>query len=77
MSGAMGFGSTRDSRYAQRRSLSPSDFTTFLLLSIGECVLEAGRGMWGEFLCATAADISFDDEIGGRLRECVLRVLRR
>ena len=33
---------------------------------MGECVLEAGRCMRGEFLrCATAADISVDDEIGG------------
>ena len=31
---------------------------------MGERVLEAGRGMWGGFLCATAADIFFDDEIG-------------
>ena len=47
-----------------RPSNIPSDFTTLLLPSIGECVLEAGRGMWGEFRCATAADISFDDEMG-------------
>lgn len=39
--------------------------TTFFLLSMGECVLEAESGsMRGEFLCATAADIFFfDDEI--------------
>ena len=29
---------------------SPSDFAMFLFPSMGECVLEAGRGMWGEFL---------------------------
>lgn len=45
---------------------SPSGLTLFLLPSMGECVLEAGRCMRGEFLrCATAADISVDDEIGG------------
>lgn len=34
--------------------------TTFFLLSMGECVLEAESGsMRGEFLCATAADIFF------------------
>lgn len=34
--------------------------TTFFLLSMGECVLEAEIGsMRGEFLCATAADIFF------------------
>lgn len=34
--------------------------TTFFLLSMGECVLEAEIcSMRGEFLCATAADIFF------------------
>ena len=28
----------------------PSVLTIILLLSMGECVLEAGRDMWGEFL---------------------------
>ena len=41
----------------------PSDFTRFLLLSMGERFLEAGRGTCGEFLCATAADIALDDEM--------------
>ena len=33
-------------------------------------MLETGRGMWGEFLCATATDISLDDEIEETFQEC-------
>lgn len=44
--------------YESRRN-RPSDFTTTLFLSMGECVREAEWDMRGEFLCATAADIFF------------------
>lgn len=48
-------------RYINEQVNRPSFLmTTFFLLSMGECVLEAESGsMRGEFLCATAADIFF------------------
>ena len=36
----------------------PSDFNALDLVSMGELFLEAGRGMWGDVLCATTADIA-------------------
>lgn len=56
--------------------------TTFFLLSMGECVLEAESGsMRGEFLCATAADIFFsmtksgmeeDQPLGENIRRIII-----
>lgn len=47
-----------DSEGATTTADSPSGFALCFLLSIGECVLDAGRGICGEVLrCATAADI--------------------